>query len=128
MAKAWAGKGYFVKPTVFADVDNDMKIAREEIFGPVAAAIPFKDENDAILQGNDTTYGLAAAVWTRDISRAHRVARALKAGTVWVNNYGASDDQNALWRLQAVGLWPRGRQARHRHLHPDQIRLRKTLS
>jgi len=85
------GKGYFVKPTVFADVDNKMKIAREEIFGPVAAAIPFKDENDAILQGNDTTYGLAAAVWSRDISRAHRVARALKAGTVWVNNYGASD-------------------------------------
>ncbi len=85
------GKGYFVKPTVFADVDNKMKIAREEIFGPVAAAIPFKDENDAILQGNDTTYGLAAAVWTRDISRAHRVARALKAGTVWINNYGASD-------------------------------------
>jgi acyl-CoA reductase-like NAD-dependent aldehyde dehydrogenase len=85
------GKGYFVKPTVFADVDNNMKIAREEIFGPVAAAIPFKDENDAILQGNDTTYGLAAAVWTRDIGRAHRVARALKAGTVWVNNYGASD-------------------------------------
>jgi acyl-CoA reductase-like NAD-dependent aldehyde dehydrogenase len=85
------GTGYFVKPTVFADVDNKMKIAREEIFGPVAAAIPFKDENDAIFQGNDTTYGLAAAVWTRDISRAHRVARALKAGTVWVNNYGASD-------------------------------------
>jgi acyl-CoA reductase-like NAD-dependent aldehyde dehydrogenase len=86
-----SGKGYFIKPTVFADVDNKMKIAREEIFGPVAAAIPFKDENDAIFQGNDTTYGLAAAVWTRDISRAHCVARALKAGTVWVNNYGASD-------------------------------------
>ncbi len=68
-----------------------MKIAREEIFGPVAAVIPFKDENDAIFQGNDTTYGLAAAVWTRDISRAHSVARALKAGTVWVNSYGASD-------------------------------------
>jgi acyl-CoA reductase-like NAD-dependent aldehyde dehydrogenase len=89
--KSVGGKGYFVKPTVFADVDNNMKIAREEIFGPVATAIPFKDENDAILQGNDTTYGLAAAVWTRDISCAHRVARALKAGTVWVNCYGASD-------------------------------------
>jgi acyl-CoA reductase-like NAD-dependent aldehyde dehydrogenase len=89
--KASAGKGYFVKPTVFADVNNNMKIAREEIFGPVAAAIPFKDGNDAVLQSNDTTYGLAAAVWTRDISRAHRVARALKAGTVWVNCYGVSD-------------------------------------
>jgi acyl-CoA reductase-like NAD-dependent aldehyde dehydrogenase len=85
------GKGYFIKPTIFADVKNDMKIAREEIFGPVAAAISFKDENDAIFQGNDTTYGLAAAVWTRDISRAHKVARALKAGTVWVNCYGVTD-------------------------------------
>jgi acyl-CoA reductase-like NAD-dependent aldehyde dehydrogenase len=81
------GKGYFVNPTIFTGVKNNMRIAREEIFGPVAAVIPFKDENDAILQGNDTTYGLAAAVWTRDISRAHKVARALKAGTVWVNTY-----------------------------------------
>ncbi len=85
------GKGYFVKPTVFADVNNNMKIAREEIFGPVATAIPFKDESDAIFQGNDTEYGLAAAVWTRDISRAHKVARALKAGTVWVNCYNQLD-------------------------------------
>lgn len=81
------GKGYFVNPTIFTNVKNNMRIAREEIFGPVAAVIPFKDETDAVLQGNDTTYGLAAAVWTRDISRAHKVARALKAGTVWVNTY-----------------------------------------
>ena len=66
------GKGYFVDPTVFSGVKNDMQIAREEIFGPVATAIPFKDENDAVLQGNDTEYGLAAAVWTHDISRAHQ--------------------------------------------------------
>src|SRR5579862_4964220 len=85
------GKGYFVKPTVFADVNNDMQIAREEIFGPVATAIPFKDESDAVFQGNDTEYGLAAAVWTRDIGRAHKVARALKAGTVWVNCYNQLD-------------------------------------
>jgi acyl-CoA reductase-like NAD-dependent aldehyde dehydrogenase len=83
----WGNKGYFVKPTVFSGVRNDMRIAREEIFGPVAAVIPFKDEDDAIFQGNDTQYGLAAAVWTRDVSRAHRVGRALKAGTVWVNTY-----------------------------------------
>jgi acyl-CoA reductase-like NAD-dependent aldehyde dehydrogenase len=82
-----SGKGYFVNPTIFTGVKNNMRIAREEIFGPVAAVIPFKDENDAVLQGNDTTYGLAAVVWTRDISRAHKVARALKAGTVWVNTY-----------------------------------------
>jgi acyl-CoA reductase-like NAD-dependent aldehyde dehydrogenase len=84
-------KGYFVKPTVFTGVRNDMKIAREEIFGPVVSLIPFKDENDAVLQGNDTTYGLAAGVWTRDVSKAHRVARALRAGTVWVNCYNVID-------------------------------------
>jgi acyl-CoA reductase-like NAD-dependent aldehyde dehydrogenase len=86
-----SGKGFFVNPTVFTDVKNNMKIAREEIFGPVASVIPFKDENDAVLQGNDTTYGLAAAVWTNDVSRAHKVARALKAGTVWVNCYNVID-------------------------------------
>jgi acyl-CoA reductase-like NAD-dependent aldehyde dehydrogenase len=84
-------KGYFIKPTVFTGVNNGMKIAREEIFGPVAAAIPFKDENDALFQGNDTMYGLAAAVWTKDLSRAHTIARKLKAGTVWINCYGLID-------------------------------------
>src|SRR5262245_15586353 len=84
-------KGYFVKPTVFTGVRNDMRIAREEIFGPVVSIIPFKDENDAVLQGNDTLYGLAAGVWTRDVSKAHRVARAIRAGTVWVNCYNVFD-------------------------------------
>jgi acyl-CoA reductase-like NAD-dependent aldehyde dehydrogenase len=83
--------GYFIKPAVFSGVRNDMRIAREEIFGPVASVIPFKDENDAILQGNDTQYGLAAGIWTNDLSRAHRVGRALKAGTVWVNTYMTVD-------------------------------------
>jgi acyl-CoA reductase-like NAD-dependent aldehyde dehydrogenase len=86
-ADTFGGKGYFVKPTLFADVTNGMRIAQEEVFGPVAAAIPFKDENDAVFQGNDTIYGLGAAVWTKDVGRAHRVARALKAGTVWINTY-----------------------------------------
>jgi aldehyde dehydrogenase (NAD+) len=84
-------RGYFVKPTVFTGVKNDMKIAREEIFGPVVSVIPFKDENDVVLQGNDTNYGLAAGVWTRDVSKAHRVARALRAGTVWINCYNVFD-------------------------------------
>jgi acyl-CoA reductase-like NAD-dependent aldehyde dehydrogenase len=76
---------------VFTGVRNDMKIAREEIFGPVVSVIPFKDETDAVLQGNDTLYGLAAGVWTRDVQKAHRVARAIRAGTVWVNCYNVFD-------------------------------------
>jgi aldehyde dehydrogenase (NAD+) len=85
------GKGYFVKPTIFDDVDPNMRIAREEIFGPVLATIRFKDVDDAVAKGNATVYGLAAAVWTRDISKAHRVARAIKAGTVWINTYNLYD-------------------------------------
>jgi acyl-CoA reductase-like NAD-dependent aldehyde dehydrogenase len=83
--------GYFVQPTVFDNVDNSMRIAQEEIFGPVVSVIPFADEHDAVLQGNDTTYGLAAAVWTRDVTRAHSVARKIKAGTVWINTFGEID-------------------------------------
>jgi len=83
--------GYFVEPTVFSGVSNTMKIAREEIFGPVLSVIPFKDEDDAVFKSNDTPYGLAAAVWTRDISRANKVARALKAGRVWINTYGETE-------------------------------------
>jgi aldehyde dehydrogenase (NAD+) len=83
-------KGYFVEPTVFADVNNRMTIAQEEIFGPVLAVIPFADEQDAIRIGNDIRFGLAAAVWTRDLRRAMLVTDKLKAGTIWVNNYRAT--------------------------------------
>jgi betaine-aldehyde dehydrogenase len=79
-------KGYYVEPTIFADVDNSARIAREEIFGPVAAVIPFDGEAAAIRIANDTPYGLAAAVWSRDIFRAFRVVKALRAGIVWVNH------------------------------------------
>ena len=82
---AMGGSGYFVEPTVFDDVTNSMRIAREEIFGPVVSVIGFSDEDDAVFQSNDTQYGLGAAVWTRDLSRAHKIARRIKAGTVWVN-------------------------------------------
>jgi betaine-aldehyde dehydrogenase len=80
------GKGFYVEPTIFYDVENSARIAREEIFGPVASVIPFDDENGAIRIANDTPYGLAAAVWTRDIFKAFRVVKSLRAGIVWVNH------------------------------------------
>src|SRR4051794_14785297 len=85
------GKGFFVQPTVFADVQPAMTISREEIFGPVLAAIEFADVDEAIARANDSAYGLAAGVWTRDIRKAHYVARKLQAGTVWINTYNVYD-------------------------------------
>jgi aldehyde dehydrogenase (NAD+) len=90
-AKVGSGKGYFVQPTIFDEVTNQMRIAREEIFGPVLSAIRFKDLDDLIAQANDTIYGLAAGVWTRDVKRAHYIAKKLKAGTVWINTYNMYD-------------------------------------
>lgn len=83
--------GYYVEPTVFADVTNDMDIARDEIFGPVLSIIPFDTEQEALAIANETRYGLSAAVWTSNLGRAHRMSAALKAGTVWVNNFDTSD-------------------------------------
>jgi betaine-aldehyde dehydrogenase len=80
------GKGFYLEPTIFYDVDNNARISREEIFGPVASVIPFDGESDAIRIANDTPYGLAAAVWTRDIYKAFRVVKSLRAGIVWVNH------------------------------------------
>ncbi len=96
-AKATAGgsregdKGYFVKPTVLVNTNDNMKVVKEEIFGPVVTATPFSDMNEIISRANDTVYGLAAGVWTRDVKKAHAVASKLKAGTVWINCYNVFD-------------------------------------
>jgi aldehyde dehydrogenase (NAD+) len=85
------GKGFFIEPTIFGHVKNDMTIAREEIFGPVLSVLTFDDIDEVIEQANNNPYGLASAVWTRDIKKAHSVSRRLKAGTVWINTYGLMD-------------------------------------
>jgi acyl-CoA reductase-like NAD-dependent aldehyde dehydrogenase len=85
------GKGFYVEPTIFDHVTSRMRIAREEIFGPVLSVIPFRSIEDGIAEGNASTYGLAAAVWTRDVAKALRAARAIRAGTVWVNAYNLYD-------------------------------------
>lgn len=85
------GKGAFVEPTILDNVDNKMRVAQEEIFGPVLCVIPFKDEQEAIAIANDSKYGLGAALWSSNINRVHRVAQQLQAGSVWVNNYNEGD-------------------------------------
>jgi phenylacetaldehyde dehydrogenase len=89
--RRWGDTGYFVEPTVFVDVQPQFSVVREEIFGPVVAALPFKAENDVIAAANDSIYGLAAGIWTKDISKAHRTAKRLKAGSVWINQYNGFD-------------------------------------
>ncbi|MEJ7578117.1 MAG: aldehyde dehydrogenase family protein, partial [Pyrinomonadaceae bacterium] len=81
------GKGFFFQPTIFSEVHNTMRVAQEEIFGPVASVITFSDEEDLIRQANETIYGLSAGIWTKDITRAHRFAREIKAGTIWINTF-----------------------------------------
>ena len=82
-----ARQGYFVPPTIYRDVPPESRIAREEIFGPVAALIRFDDEDEAVRIANGTRYGLAAGIWTADLGRAHRMLHRIRAGTIWVNNY-----------------------------------------
>ena len=98
------GKGNFVTATVFADVEPDMKIAQEEIFGPVVAVIPFDDVEDAATKANQTIYGLAAGIWTRDVGKAHRVASEIQAGTVWINTYNQYDSASPFGGYKQSGF------------------------
>lgn len=96
--------GFFVRPTVFADVDNSSTIAQEEIFGPVGAVMPFDDVEEAIALANDTAYGLAATIWTRDVSSAHLLASKVRAGAVWVNGWAAIDPALPWGGMKASGI------------------------
>jgi aldehyde dehydrogenase (NAD+) len=97
-------RGYFIQPTVFADVQDGMRIAREEIFGPVMSVIPFKDVEEVIARANRTNYGLAAGVWTRDIKKAHAVANGVRAGTIWVNCYHVLDTRAPFGGFKQSGM------------------------
>jgi aldehyde dehydrogenase (NAD+) len=100
----FGGKGYFIKPTVFADVKDSMAIATDEIFGPVMQVLKFKDIDEVIERANTTDYGLAAAVWTRDIGKAHAVANRVRAGTVWVNCYDVFDAAAPFGGFKSSGI------------------------
>jgi aldehyde dehydrogenase (NAD+) len=98
------GDGWFVEPTIFDGVKNSMRIAQEEVFGPVLSVIPFKDEEEAVAVGNDVVFGLAAGVWTQDIRRAITMADRLQAGTVWVNTYRAISYMSPFGGYKRSGL------------------------
>ena len=102
-ARVGDGRGYFWKPTIFDGVKNDMTIAREEIFGPVLSVLEFESFDEAIAMANDTAYGLAAAVWTRDVKKAHQAARRLQAGTVWINTYNMYDAASPYGGMKSSG-------------------------
>ena len=95
---------YFVKPTIFTGVNNKMRIAQEEVFGPVLSVIKFKDEEEAVAIANDIAYGLGAGVWTQSVKRAHTMAARIKAGTVWVNTYRAVSFLMPFGGYKASGL------------------------
>jgi acyl-CoA reductase-like NAD-dependent aldehyde dehydrogenase len=117
-------KGFFIRPTIFADVHNEMGIAQEEVFGPVLSVIPFETEDQAIEISNSTRYGLAAGVWTKDISRAMRVSRAIRSGTVWINTYRAVACQAPFGGFKESGFGrERGQQALEEYMSYKNVMI-----
>ena len=115
--------GYFVGPAVFTDVRRDMRIAREEIFGPVTCIIPFEDEEEAVSIANDTDFGLIAVVFTENHSRAMRVTRALDTGCVYINNfYRPGRTVRSFWRKQSKRFWTRALRGNAARIQPSQDR------
>ena len=98
------GQGWFIEPTIFCDVDNKMRIAQEEVFGPILSVIKFKDEDHAAEIANDSLYGLGAGIWTSDIGRSFRMAQKIQSGTVWVNTYRAVSFMSPFGGYKSSGI------------------------
>jgi aldehyde dehydrogenase (NAD+) len=116
------GSGYYIEPTVFAGAHNELTIAKEEIFGPVATVIAFDDQEEAVRLANDTPYGLAGGLWTQNVGTAHKVSKALDAGTVWVNCYGVLDPSIGFGGTKMSGYgWKGGREHVESYLYPKAV-------
>jgi acyl-CoA reductase-like NAD-dependent aldehyde dehydrogenase len=120
--------GYFVEPTILTEVAPHVRVAQEEVFGPVVVATPFADLDDLVAAANATRYGLAAGIWTRDVSRVHTLVRRLQAGTIWIKHVLAERGGPPVRRLQGVRLGPRARRGGRSGVHADEVCVHRALA